>query len=99
MRGLIAAYAQERSTITANRLVRLRDSAGKLVAPESIDGQVIKPVQPARILDENLTELYNQFPFKSELSKSTFIKYVQISGQFKKPHRLSDLCEYCEIVG
>ncbi len=29
-----------------------------------------------------------------KLSFSTFYKYVE--NQFKKPHRFSDLCEYCE---
>jgi hypothetical protein len=44
----------------------------------------------------SLVEAYANF--KSEilldLSFSSFYKYV--GEQFKKPHRFSDLCEYCE---
>lgn len=30
------------------------------------------------------------------MSKETFFKYLKKSGEFKKPHRLTDLCDYCE---
>jgi hypothetical protein len=40
----------------------------------------------------SLVEAYSKFDL--ELSFSTFYKYVD--DYFKKPHRLSDLCEYCE---
>ena len=42
----------------------------------------------------SLLEAYSKFESKKELSFSTFYKYL--GSQFKKPHRFSDLCEYCE---
>ena len=83
------SYAENRSTVAANRLVIERVEQ---------PGQLVKQLQPVRYLDENFSELYNQFPFRDELSKSSFVKYLTISGKFRKPHRLSDLCEYCETV-
>ena len=89
MQSLITSYAENRSTVAANRLVIERVEQ---------PGQLVKQLQPVRYLDENFSELYNQFPFRDELSKSSFVKYLTISGKFRKPHRLSDLCEYCETV-
>ncbi len=99
MQSLIASYANERSSIAANRLVRARDPLGKL-QPAELDasGVLVKPAQQARYLDDRMSVLYNEFPFKEELSKSTFFKFMKITGQFKKTQRLSDLCEYCEMV-
>jgi hypothetical protein len=42
-----------------------------------------------------LVQAYNSFKYKDYLSFSSFYKYV--SDKFKKPHRFSDLCDYCEI--
>jgi hypothetical protein len=42
----------------------------------------------------SLVEAYSRFEYCSELSFSSFYKYL--GDQFKKPHRYSDLCEYCE---
>lgn len=42
----------------------------------------------------SLVEAYIKFDLNSDLSFSTFNKYI--GNQFKKPHRFSDLCEYCE---
>jgi hypothetical protein len=44
--------------------------------------------------NETLEIIYDNFPFKNEIKFSTFCKYID--KKFKKPHRLSDLCEYCE---
>ena len=41
-----------------------------------------------------LCEAYESYPFKEEVSFSCF--YSHIENTFKKPHRLTDLCEYCE---
>ena len=41
---------------------------------------------PAMYLEDNRSELYKTFPFKDEISKSTFMKYSNISREFKKPH-------------
>ncbi|CAF0729553.1 unnamed protein product [Brachionus calyciflorus] len=37
---------------------------------------------------------YESFAFKSHISYSSFFKYID--EKFKKPHRISDLCDYCE---
>ena len=42
----------------------------------------------------SIIEAYSKSDFCNTLSFSTFYKYV--GEQFKKPHRFSDLCEYCE---
>ena len=42
----------------------------------------------------SLLEAYSKFGSNNQLSFSTFYKYL--GPQFKKPHRFSDLCEYCE---
>jgi len=42
-----------------------------------------------------LIETYSRFESSSELSFSSFYKYL--GDEFKKPHRFSDLCEYCEM--
>ena len=34
--------------------------------------------------------------YRDLISKSTFFKYLNINKQYKKPHRLTDLCDYCE---
>ncbi len=41
---------------------------------------------------KSLIEAYGSF--EGKISYSTFYKYV--GDEFKKPHRFSDLCEYCE---
>ena len=42
----------------------------------------------------SLLEAYSKFESNNEISFSSFYKYL--GSQFKKPHRFSDLCEYCE---
>jgi hypothetical protein len=39
-------------------------------------------------------EAFLKFENSANISFSTFYKYV--SDEFKKPHRFSDLCEFCE---
>ena len=51
---------------------------------------------PVRYLENNLTETYKMFPFKDTISKTTFIKYLKINKVYKKPFRLTDLCDFCE---
>ena len=41
----------------------------------------------------SLVEAYSNF--ETDISFSTFFKYVP--DHFKKPHRFSDLCDYCEV--
>ena len=46
-------------------------------------------------MDVPINEAYESFIYKNELSFSSFYKYCE--DKYKKPHRLTDLCEYCEI--
>ncbi|CAF0988080.1 unnamed protein product [Brachionus calyciflorus] len=39
-------------------------------------------------------EGYSSFPLKNQISFSSFYKYL--GEKYKKPHRISDLCDYCE---
>ena len=50
-----------------------------------------KKVVPAYYLEDNKTELFKKFNFSNQLSKSTFLKYLNKDGIFKKPYRLSIL--------
>lgn len=50
----------------------------------------------ARYLSDNKTALYRRFPYREHLSKSSFFKYLRAVRQYKKPTRLTDLCDYCE---
>ena len=42
----------------------------------------------------SMIEAFSKFEFNNTMSFSTFYKYI--GDQFKKPHRFSDLCDYCE---
>lgn len=42
----------------------------------------------------SISETYQKFESKNELCFKTFYSYV--GKEFKKPHRLTDLCDYCE---
>lgn len=42
----------------------------------------------------SIVDAYMKYAGNNELSFSSFYKYI--GDQFKKPHRFSDLCEYCE---
>lgn len=48
-----------------------------------------------RYLNTSISEAYQNFERKNEISFSCFYSYV--GDNFKKPHRLTDLCEYCEL--
>lgn len=52
--------------------------------------------QPAFYLNDNKIEIYKTFEYADKVSKATFFNYLKRSGRFKKPHRLTDLCNYCE---
>ena len=43
----------------------------------------------------SLRESYQTMRNKEDVSYSTFYKKIQ--KKYKKPHRLSDLCRYCEV--
>lgn len=42
----------------------------------------------------SLLQAFNSFKFKNEICFTTFYNYVE--DYFKKPFRLTDLCDYCE---
>ena len=53
-----------------------------------------KEKQNAFYCEVSLIQAYAKFENTSKISFSSFYKYV--GDKFKKPHRFSDLCEYCE---
>jgi hypothetical protein len=48
----------------------------------------------AMYCSKSIKEAYKSFPDRATIPFSTFYKYI--SKKFKKPHRLTDLCDYCE---
>ncbi len=42
----------------------------------------------------SLEEAFSKFVSEPAISFATFYKYI--GEEFKKPHRFSDLCDYCE---
>jgi hypothetical protein len=68
----VVDFLKEKSNIASNRLVKIKKS---------------DTLVPGRYLEENKTELYKLFPFSDQLSKSTFFKYTNLNGEYKKPHR------------
>ena len=79
----------DKSTVASNRLV-----VNKNFEP-GIDDQKLIPV---RYLEERQIELYKKFPLKQQVAKSTFKKYLTQSRIYKKPQRLTDMCDYCETL-
>lgn len=77
----------DKSTVASNRLV-----TNKNFVPGGEEEKVI----PARYLEENLIDLYKKFPLKDQVKNCSFRNYLKKSGVFKKQHRLTDLCDYCE---
>lgn len=82
----IRNYLIEKSNIGANRLVENKNP----------NDENYKQKIPVRYLEENNIELYKMFPFREQLSNGTFYKYLKMTGEFKKPFRWTDLCDYCE---
>ena len=56
----------------------------------------VKRFASVRYLKDNGVELYKKFEFKRKLCMKTFLKYKKLSKIYKKSHRLTDICEYCE---
>ena len=44
--------------------------------------------------NSTIIEAHRTFAFRKAVPFSSFYKYIE--KKFKKPHRLSDLCDYCE---
>ena len=49
---------------------------------------------PVYYRTKSLKEIYDSFPFKNEISFTSFFSYM--NNQFKKPYRFNDLCQFCE---
>ncbi len=78
LQNSIDTFLKEKSNIASNRLVKIRNPAHKNY----------KQAIPARYLENSRSELYQQFPFSNEISKTTFFKYSNINGEYKNPHKL-----------
>lgn len=89
-------YLMQKSTVASNRLI-----IDKMNKQQGVQAEYV----PARYLEENKAELYKDWSenharnlvFKVPC-KRTFYKYVKKMSIFKNPHRLTDLCEYCEEI-
>ena len=77
LQSQIQSYLKERSNIASNRLIKNKDP----------NDENYQQLIPARYLEENHMQLFEEFPFNDQISKSCFFKYLNISGQFKHPHR------------
>ena len=62
----------ENSNIASNRIVKNKKTGLDV---------------PARILVDTKTLLFQKSPFTNEVSKSTFLKYTNSEGEFKKAQR------------
>lgn len=80
---IIESFLKSNSSIASNRTTHTKIN----------DVEIEVPV---RYLDKNLSETFNNFPNPTQLSKTTFIKYLKKDGIFKNPFRVTDLCDYCE---
>ncbi|CAF1001690.1 unnamed protein product [Brachionus calyciflorus] len=48
----------------------------------------------AYYMSTSIEKAFQSFKYKEDISYSSFFKYTD--DRFKKPHRISDLCDYCE---
>ena len=79
----ISEHGRTISTIASNRTVTVKN----------YDEQT-KELKAVRYMDCSMNEAFRTFPLKEEISFSTFGLYL--GKIYKKPHRLTDLCRYCE---
>ena len=86
LRRRIKSYLEQNLNEASNRLVINKDQ----------DDENFGTKVSARYLEKNQFELYKNFSLAKLLSIETFLKYLRKSRVYKKPHRLTDLCDYCE---
>ncbi len=79
MQLAIESHLNEKSNVASNRLVINKNPSH----------EKYKQSIPARYLEDTRSVLFKSFPYSEEISKSTFLKYSNINGEFKKPHRYS----------
>ncbi len=72
-------FAEAKSSVASNRMVLKRT--------ESNVPNREKEYLHARYLEDTKTKIFQDFPLKDDLSKSSFFKYLNASKIYKKPHR------------
>ena len=55
---------------------------------------LIKLKKNVRYRDGTYRDAFNSYPLKKKISFSTFKN--KLCKRYKKPHRISDLCDFCE---
>jgi hypothetical protein len=86
VQNYIANHLKDSSTVASNRTIK--DNSGERIS--------------ARYCDDTIKEAFKKFDNRilsgelncERISLSSFYKYV--GEEYKKPHRLTDLCDYCE---
>ena len=73
----IDSFLKENSSVASNRLVKVRNR-------KSLN---YDRYNPARYLQDAKSVLYKKSPFFNNISKASFMKYANINGEFKNPHR------------
>ena len=92
MRNSISEYLNLRSNEASNRRVKNPEFDDQIANDEHL---------PARYLDDNKIALYKEWNINGDQQKpslTTFKKYLNKKGIYKKPYRWTDLCEYCESL-
>jgi hypothetical protein len=64
-------------------------ASNRVAINRNIDSMNFKKTVPVYYLEDNKEELFKKFTFSEKLSKSTFMKYLNKDGIYKKPFRLS----------
>lgn len=83
-------YLNEKSSVASNRLLINNPKINEKHNPQRL--------QPVQYLEDNKIELYKKFESPNKPKRSTFYKYINKFGVLKNPHRLTDLCPYCETL-
>ena len=88
------ATAENQNIIDENSTSGNSNNNNNIVANSSQHSEY----KAVRYLNDNNSELYKKYSSACDyrISKSTFENYLNSSMIFKKPHRDTDLCEYCE---
>ena len=70
------------------------DNHMKSLSEIAANRYLIKLKKNARYRNTTYKAAFNSYPMKKKITFSTF--YKKICKRFKKPHRLSDLCDICQ---
>lgn len=66
----------------------------RTIKSKYVDKNFSKLEIPVYYRSQTLREIYDSFIYKEEISFASFCSYI--NPEFKKPHRLTDLCDICE---